>query len=99
MIIASAVKVTKDDVTFVIMGRRHCSCFRVMEKAGVKRPFEEEQGFVTDKFVFVTRLEAKRIAEECNQILEGEGMYRELFSEDIFEPVPSDMTGHGEVSI
>ena len=93
MIIASAIKVTKDGNTFVIMGRRHCSCFQTMFDAGIKRPFQEEQGFVTDKFKFVNRKEAKTIAEECDQILKGEGKYRDLYSEDIFEQIPEDLTG------
>lgn len=92
MIISSAIKVTKDGKIFVIMGRRHCSCFKTMYDAGIKRPFTEVQGFVTDEFKFVNRLEAKVIAEECNQILEGEGKYRELFSEDIFPERPLDYT-------
>lgn len=93
MIISSAIRVTKDDKTFVIMGRRHCSCYKTMYDAGIKRPFKDEQGFVTDEFEFVNRLEAKKIAEECNQILEGEGQYKELFSEDIFPERPLDYTG------
>ena len=93
MIISSAIKVTKDKKTFVIMGRRHCSCFQTMFDAGIKRPFHEEQGFVTDKFKFVNRKDAKLIAIACRQILEGEGKYRELYSEDIFPCIPQDLTG------
>ena len=93
MIISSAIRVTKDGKTFVIMGRRHCSCFQTMCDSGIKRPFTDEQGFVTDKFKFVNRREAKKIAEDCNQILKGEGQYSELYSEDIFEEIPEDLTG------
>ena len=53
MIISSAIRVTKDGKIFVIMGRRHCSCFQTMFDAGIKRPFKDEQGFVTDEFEFV----------------------------------------------
>ena len=98
MIIASAIKVNKDDAEFVIMGRRHCSCFEIMFLAGVKRPFKEEQGFVTDDFRFVNRKEALEIAISCGQILEGEELHNVLFSENIFKEVPNDTTGSGEIT-
>jgi hypothetical protein len=47
-------------------------------------PFEEEQGFITDKFEFVSRQEAYKIAMECKQIESAE--YAPiLYSEDIFK--------------
>lgn len=82
-IIAAAIKVTKDEKEFVIAGKRHCNCFETMFLAGVKRPFQEVQGFMTNTFEFVDRKEGWKIAAESGQIKDAE-YPRTLFSEDLW---------------
>lgn len=89
MIIASAVKFTKDEKEFVIIGKRHHNCFEIAYNAGLRRPWTEVQGFVDDTFNFLDRRAAYRNAVNCGQIEEGE-YPGTLFSEDIFPPKPED---------
>ena len=58
MIIAAAIKIIKDEKEMVFMGKRHHNCLEVMWNAGIRRPFEETQGFVNNKFEFLDRFEA-----------------------------------------
>lgn len=84
MIIASAIKVNKDNEEFVIIGRRHWNCYETMAFAKIARPFKDEQGFVDHNFKFLTRKEAYDHVIECNQCVPE---YHDcLYSEDIFPP-------------
>ena len=84
MIICSAVKFTKDDKEFIIMGRRHHNCFETAYDAGVRRPWADVQGFVTDKFEFLDRYEAAKHAFINFQIKDEDMPTRELYSEDLW---------------
>lgn len=83
MIISSAIKFTKDEKTFIIMGRRHHNCFETAYAAGLRKPWTDEQGFMTDKFVFVNRYEAWEIAKVSKQIFRNWGSGT-LYSEDLW---------------
>jgi hypothetical protein len=82
MIIASAVQFTKDNESFIIMGKRHDNCFRTAFSCGLRRPWTEEQGFVTDKFEFLTREEAMNHARNAGQV--DKNLTGRLFSEDLW---------------
>lgn len=83
MIIASAVKVTKDNKTFIIMGKRHHNCLETIWDAGIRRPFIEVQGFMTDKFEFLDRLAAMEHAKIEFQV--NPDMTGVLYSEDLWK--------------
>jgi hypothetical protein len=85
VITASAIRVIQDGKEpFIVTGYRHCNCFETIHEMGIRRPFVDEQGFVTDEGNFLTRHQAKVYAERCGQIKAGEGQYRELYSEDLW---------------
>lgn len=71
---------------YVICGRRHHNCFAI---AGILDPslsylqYEKEQGFVTSKDRFITREEAKELAQKTNQII-SDTTNNKLFSEDLY---------------
>lgn len=78
---------------FVICGMRHSNCIFIFSKIvgfpyskkSLKIMRTEEQGFITNKNRFVTRLEALEIAISQNQIITGEGNKNlGLFSEDLY---------------
>lgn len=82
MIIAAAIRVCKNDEYFVVMGMRHHNCLEIMYLAGLRRPYTEEQGFMTEKFEFMNRYEAKEYAVSCGQIKETSSA--RLYSEDLW---------------
>jgi hypothetical protein len=78
---------TNIDTGVVICGYRHCNCmefasfmFTRKEMAGCV------QGFLTNNNRFVDRIEARKIAESCGQILGSEHTSKgnELYSEDVW---------------
>jgi len=82
-IIAAAVKFNKDGEEFIIMGKRHHNCFEIAYQAGLRRPWEDEQGFMTDKFDFLNRYEAFNHAVNCYQ-LKSKCSISCLYSEDLW---------------
>lgn len=84
MITASAIKVTQEGKESVIVtGKRHCNCFETIHDMGIRRPFVDEQGFVTDEGNFLTREEAFKYAMIKKQITYPI-KYGTLFSEDLW---------------
>jgi len=85
VITASAIKVTQEGKeSIVVTGKRHCNCFETIHEMGIRRPFVDEQGFVTDEGKFLTRHQAKIYAERCGQVKEDSGRHGELYSEDLW---------------
>ncbi len=70
----------------IIAGARHFdSVMRSqMKAAGIDTAIHWEQGFIDQFGNFLTRVQAKKMAEDRGQILEGEGKYADLFSEDLY---------------
>ncbi|MFA5322058.1 MAG: hypothetical protein WC373_05235 [Smithella sp.] len=66
MITAAAIKRGADLIT----GRRHCHCINAAVGISHWKPpvMRDEQGFVNDKGIFLTRAEAAKEAFECGQI-------------------------------
>ena len=83
MIIASAIKVSKDGKTpFIVVGKRHHNCLETIWELGIKKPTINDQGFLTDENEFLNRIEAMNYAFKCGQIKEYKE--RELYSEDLW---------------
>jgi len=84
MIIASAIKITKPDGTeMIITGKRHHNCFETIHDMGIRRPFKEEQGFVTGLGSFLDRYQACHYALLHKQIEKTE-FPNVLYSEDLW---------------
>lgn len=87
-IIASAIrfKRTEDTAPEIWTGLRHSDIFEQMHQMGVHYVFgTAEQGFLTDTYRFVDRIEAKAIAIKAGQVITPiEQMYTQLFSEDLW---------------
>ena len=85
MIVASAIRVTEEGKEpIVVTGKRHCDCFISTHDMGIRRPFWEEQGFMTDLGEFLNRTEALIYAMGQGQVKEGAGRHGELYSEDLW---------------
>jgi len=88
MIIAAAIKVIKDNEECIFMGKRHGNCIEQFAFCNFRMPlFESVQGFVTDDFRFLDRVEAKKYAIECGQLIAGSEEFptsTELYSEDLW---------------
>lgn len=85
MIIASAVQFYKNDILIAtITGKRHCNCFEEAYNQGIRRPWKDIQGFITDKQVFLNRYEAMEYAVEHKQVERNKCEYAELYSEDLW---------------
>jgi hypothetical protein len=70
-------------------GRRHGNVIhKIVEETGIRPVGRKDfiQGFVTDSNIFVDRIEAFKIAVECNQLLDKEDPWGPptLFSEDLY---------------
>jgi len=84
MIVASAIKVTQEGKEpFIVTGYRHCHCFETIHEMGIRRPFVDEQGFVTDEDNFLTREEAFKYAMIIKQIVYPI-QFGTLYSEDLW---------------
>lgn len=95
MIVRAAVKINlyihgyPEEI--IIPCHRHSDAFQILHDFGFKKleDFKElEQGFLNEKWEFLTRIEAWKEARRCNQLLKS---YEEdttppmrLFSEDIW---------------
>jgi hypothetical protein len=68
----------------VIPCHRHCDAFYILKILGFKRSDYDivAQGFLDENENFLTRVEAKRHAQACGQIIETE--FSELYSEDLW---------------
>lgn len=88
MIIAAAIKVIKDNEECIFMGKRHGNCIEQFAFCNFRMPlFESVQGFMTDDFRFLDRVEAKKYAIECGQLIAGSEEFptsTELYSEDLW---------------
>lgn len=68
----------------VFTGLRHHECFaKALESLG-ERPIGCEQGFVTDRGVFLDRKEALVVAQEAGQIRHKHPPLYKLMSEDMW---------------
>ena len=74
----AAIKLSEDGL--VIEGKRHNECIRKAVDMGRKTPIDCEQGFVTDADIFVSRVDAAKIAYESGQTAEN---VKVLYLEDI----------------
>lgn len=77
MIIASAI--IKDRIIYT--GKRHHNIIWNNEKGFFNNC---EQGFITETGQFVSRKDALKIAEKCNQIIRRSCSGDELYSEDVW---------------
>lgn len=88
MIIAAGILVEKDGEKCLFMGKRHGNCIEQFAFCNFRMPFHKSiQGFVTDKFEFLDRVEAKKYAIECGQLIAGTEEFpnsTELYSEDLW---------------
>lgn len=73
---------------FVICGRRHHNCFHTLaitsNRSDTHLNYEKEQGFLTNKDRFVSRIEASEIAFLAGQIEQRTTHPLGLFSEDLY---------------
>jgi hypothetical protein len=84
MIVASAIKITKEgEYPIIVMGERHHNCFETIWNLGIRRPYVDEQGFLTDNNTFLDRQAAYKYATSCGQITQGE-YPSTLYSEDLW---------------
>lgn len=87
MILAAAIR--QDGVIYTLpVPARHHDIIRYMAlDIGMPTPIAGEQGFLVShqgEARFANRTQAKAIARRSGQILEGKGLLRELFSEDLW---------------
>lgn len=76
-IVLSAIN--KDGTVYV--GKTHAECLKQADKGYLRNA---EQGFVTEKGIFLNREEALKVAQYFNQIKFKHPPMGELLSEDIF---------------
>ena len=80
-----AVAITQDGIVYTLPrpNRHHNVIALIVDRVGKYRPYNGEQGFITNKGRFVDRVEAADIALACGQVLKlmDSG---ELFSEDVW---------------
>lgn len=82
-VVCAAIKLT--DGTMLV-GVRHCDIYmrEQMDRSGNDR-FHGEQGFIDNKYQFLTRREAYVIAKAAGQLVfKGPGPDGMLFSEDLY---------------
>lgn len=80
------------DRGIVVLGYRHGQCIWTMAcltglrtvDNGEDAAGDHEQGFLTSTNRFVERTEALAIAKSSNQLLAGEHVYNELYSENLY---------------
>ena len=88
MIVAAAIKVFKDNDECVFMGKRHGNCIEQFAFCNFRPPLHKSiQGFMTHDFKFLDRIEAKKYAIECKQLIAGTEEFpdsTELYSEDLW---------------
>ena len=82
-IVAAAVRLYPAIVT-MLPPARHSHILEHLHAWGVRVTDPAAQGFVTDGGDYVSRLEARRIAERAGQLLPIAGNTAELFSEDVW---------------
>lgn len=82
-IVAAAIK-HGDMICSVPKPGRHHHVIREMARAGIEIPITGEQGFLTDRGLFVDRVRALAIAQTAKQIIRKNGNPNELFSEDVW---------------
>jgi len=76
----------------IYTGRRHCDIIHALSGTvpQTEWPIKGPEGFVTEKGVFVDRIEAARIALAAGQVAVGKAVVkhefngRKLFSEDLY---------------
>jgi hypothetical protein len=80
-IVASAIKFYPKDSEYpqIVCGKRHCDCYEWMQKHNVEydKP-TQEQGFLTDKFIFIDRYEAAELAWNNRQMLPSSDTYQKI---------------------
>ena len=75
---------TNIDTGVVICGYRHCNCIEIASMMFTRKEMiGHVQGFLTNNNRFVDRIEAKKIAESCGQMLHT-SRKSELYSEDVW---------------
>jgi len=79
----------KGETGYVVCGRRHHNCFHTAsildpQRKYIKEQHEKEQGFMTNKNRFVSRLEAVDIAFNAGQTETRTEHPVGLFSEDLY---------------
>ena len=87
MLIAAAMKIIKDGESCIFMGKRHGNCIEQLAFCKIQRPWKDIQGFMTNDFRFLDRVEAKKYAIECGQLIAGTEEFptaTELYSEDLW---------------
>ena len=78
---------TNIDTGVVICGYRHCNCIEIASMIFTRKEMIGHiQGFLTNNNRFVDRVEARKIAESCGQLLSADITSNgdELFSEDVW---------------
>jgi hypothetical protein len=85
-IVAAAIQDWNDgNVYSVPQPGRHHDVIQLMTRSGCKTPIAGDQGFLTSEGKFVSRSEAKEIAEAANQLLpRADCRGGHLFSEDVW---------------
>ena len=87
MIVKAAVTLFdhRQNKEILIPCHRHCDTFWILKEFGYNVGIDYEQGkqgFLTDKGEFLNRVEAKKHAQACGQIIDTE--FNELYSEDLW---------------
>jgi hypothetical protein len=85
--ICSAIKFLKDGVEVIIMGHRHCDCFRNVAARPDREKYKQvKQGFMTTKNRFVDRVEGLRLQKEAGikSANHGAPYGSHLSSEDLY---------------
>jgi hypothetical protein len=81
-IIASATLAKDGSVWFVMTPGRHHHCIWYMAQHGTNKDIEQ-QGFLTNRYRFIGRQDARRLATRNGQCF-NPGHSRDLFSEDLW---------------
>lgn len=87
MIAKAAVKIfdKKQNKEIIIPCHRHSDAFLILKKFNYKPQQDYKiiaQGFLDEHDNFLTRIEAKKHAQDCKQIINTD--YIELYSEDLW---------------
>lgn len=88
MIVSAAVKIFdfRQNKDLIIPCHRHCDAFYILKEFAYKKDIDYKeiaQGFLDEHDNFYTRIEAKKHAQEFNQLKENTRC-AELFSEDLW---------------
>jgi len=87
VILAAAIRLDGVIHTLPAPARHHDIIRFMAVDLGMPTPITGEQGFLADyqgQARFANRIQAKAMASRSGQILEGKGLLRELFSEDLW---------------